>query len=222
MQDHALVVNADAATPATIGMFGNAFRGCCTCSTWAGVFVADAAENGQRLDFSDDAVLAMYRYSGWDGTDATDNGWSMVAAADCASRIGLVDTAGATHRSGPWMQINHTDIDEVMCALEYFGVLPTGVNLPKSAQNQEVWDTDGGGGDQEPGTWGGHSLGTVVLDRDGGYFRTWGGRKRFTRRFWNRYTDETIAKINPLLIKDGKTPRGFRLDQLVQAQGVLR
>jgi hypothetical protein len=211
--------------PDVIGQYGNDRLGDCTCATWAAIFLHDAAAHGDSIDFTTDAVLTMYEASGYNPADATtDNGWSLAAAATYAERIGIVDTTGVVRKSGPFLRINHVDLVEIQIARSEFGVLPVGVQLPLAAQNiSQPWDTDGSGGNQEPGSWGGHSLALLDYDHDGVIFRTWGRKQRATWRWWQRYVDEAICKVDPLWASgDRPAPAGFLLDDLVAAQSVLR
>ena len=166
----------------------------------------------------------MYRASGYDPEDkATDNGWSMEAAASHAQHTGLRDTTGVQHFAGPWMQIDHVDQLEVQIALDMFGPMPVGCSLPIAAQHQTTWDTDGSDGDQTPGGWGGHSLTLVGFDHLGVTLLTWGSRQRATWAWWARYVDEAIVAVDPLWCSDLETaPNGFALAELLAAQGVLR
>lgn len=209
--------------PASISLYGNDRLGDCTCATWAGLFKTAASANSNAIDFADAEVEKMYRAGGYDGTPATDNGWTLAGAAGYAQHTGLVDTAGTLHQAGPWMQIRYSDMTEVMIGANEFGPMPVGVALPIAAQHQDVWDTDGGGGDQTPNGWGGHSLTLVGYDHDGVTLLTWGARKRATWNWWNRYVDEAVVAVDPLWLANRDTaPNGFAIGDLVAALEVLR
>lgn len=214
---------ADTNSLDVIGLFGNNTQGCCTCATEAGVLIGDAAAKGQTIDFATAAVLNMYKASGWDGTPATDNGWTLADAANYMQHTGLPDTAGTIHKFGPWCQINYLDFEQVMLALDMFGSMPVGISLPTAFQDMsKPWDVvpDSQGG--TPGSWGGHSLTLVRADGRGMYLRTWGVRQFITREAWSKYVDEALIKIDPLWVSDTSlAPTGFDLNYLLSAQKVF-
>ena len=210
--------------PNRFSQWGNASVGDCTCATWACIFMKDAAAHGDSVDFTDGAVLAMYEASGYKPGDAsTDNGWSLADAANYAQKIGLVDTGGNVRMSGPWLRINHVDLVEVQIARFMCGALPIGLSLPLAAQNlADIWDTDGSDGKQAPGSWGGHSATLIDYDHNGVVIGTWGVEQFATWRWFQRYCDEAIAKIDPLWVSgDRETPAGFNLADCMSVIGAL-
>lgn len=210
--------------PAQIGLFGNNDLGDCCAATIAGKFITDAAQNGKTLDFATDEVVRFYGGSGYSGTSATDNGWTLAGAGYAAQHDGLTDTTGQKHLLGPSVQINCLNDVEVRTALLYLGSLRVGVNLPVSAQHQDVWDDTGGNtSEDQPGSWGGHSLLHVQRDETGGFFRTWGIRKRFTMSWWNRYVDETMGDIDPEWCSNTLlSPAGFNIADLLASMPQYR
>lgn len=230
LQAPPLAYQVDDHVPVVTGTRGNDRLGLCQSATHADVMKADASAQSLDIDFSDAEVLKMYEVVGGyvPGNPATDNGGSMQDAANYARRTGLVDLTGVRRFLGPWMQVDYSDITQIMIALHEMGSLPIGVALPHLAANQAIWDTDGSDGiagsasDQRPDSWGGHSLTLVEFDHDGGWFRTWGERKQFTWRWFQRYVDEAIAKIDPLWCADQKlAPSGFDLTDLIAAEGAF-
>ena len=207
------------------GMFGNNRVGNCTCATIAGQLVYDAAAHGESIDFGDDAVIKLYEGSGYKpGDSSTDNGWSMEAADSAAQHTGLVDTSGVVRKTGPSLQINYHDPIELQIALDMFGSVRIGAALPLSAQDtSNVWDTDGSGGNQEPGSWGGHSDLLVHFERGLWTFHTWGGPQDATDAWRDRYVDEAIVAVDPLWCSKARpAPDGFLIDDLIAAMAVLR
>jgi hypothetical protein len=90
---------------------------------------------------------------------------------------------------------NHT---EIMDAVTLFGNAYIGVQLPISAQNQQVWAVPAGGatGLGEAGSWGGHAVPIVAYDQRGVTVVTWGALKRVTWGFLNAYSDEAYAVLS--------------------------
>lgn len=105
-------------------------------------------------------------------------------------------------------------------AIALFADLDVGVQLPISAQTQDVWDVPEGQaltGDFEPGSWGGHDISVHAFDADGNLTCiTWGGPKKLTRRWLKAYCDEAYGLLWAAWIKgDGKSPSGFDLKALL-------
>ena len=95
------------------------------------------------------------------------------------------------------------------------GGLYLGVQLPQTAQSQDVWDWTGSlTGPARPGSWGGHAVDVVRYDADGVTVVTWGALKRVTWSFWDRYVDECYCIISTDFLAQGKAPNGFELAAL--------
>jgi len=121
--------------------------------------------------------------------------------------------------------INPSRTDAVKHGIHLFGGLYTGVQLPLSAQDQDVWDVPprGAFGDGKPGSWGGHAIYCVAYDKDGVTCVTWGALKRMTWRFWQTYMDEAYAVLTGAWIDNkGVSTSGFDLKTLEQHMQELR
>ena len=97
-------------------------------------------------------------------------------------------------------------------AVYYFGAVYIGVELPKTAEDQEIWDVVSLDGDGAPGSWGGHAVPIVAYDEQYFYVISWGTLMKVTPPFLAEYMSEGY----PLLSKDilgpnGKSPQGFDL-----------
>jgi hypothetical protein len=101
-------------------------------------------------------------------------------------------------------------------AIYLFGSVYGGVQLPTSAQNQEVWHvTNLGLGDSAPGSWGGHAIPLVGYDTHAIACITWGAPKWMTDGWWQTYGDEAYAVISEDWSPPaGLAPNSFNLDQL--------
>jgi hypothetical protein len=88
--------------------------------------------------------------------------------------------------------------DQVKDSVLLFGNCYLGVQLPLSAQNQDVWAVPPGGptGQGAPGSWGGHAIPIVAYDRRGVTVVTWGALKRATWQFLDIYCDEAYAVLS--------------------------
>lgn len=161
-----------------------------------------------------DAVIQSY-YSKWDGYVAgqpnTDNGGVELDV--------LTDWKSQTLNEIPiigFVSVDYTDPVQVQQAMWLFGGLYIGVELPISAQDQDVWDAVSGH-KGKPGSWGGHCVAVGKGTQDGvRTCVTWGAAKDMTKAFWDKYVDECYAALSPAWIDSAKTvaPNGFNLDQL--------
>ncbi len=116
---------------------------------------------------------------------------------------------------------NHQDIQD---AVYIFGNCYIGLQMPLSAQTQQVWTVPPGGttGQGAPGSWGGHAVPIVAYDARGLTCITWGALLRMTWEFWNAYCDEAYGLLSPDWVAAGKTPAGFDSQQLVTDMNELK
>jgi hypothetical protein len=146
-----------------------------------------------------------------DGQPSTDNGGvesDLLAEWKSGGILGtkIDDFVGVN----PQSQIQMRD------AIHYFGGAYLGVELPISAQDQDIWDVPAGGavGDGAPGSWGGHAIVAVVMDARYVGVITWGSLKLATIEWLSTYCSEAYAIISPDWIKNGMTPGGVPLTSL--------
>ena len=86
----------------------------------------------------------------------------------------------------------------IMDSVTLFGNAYIGVQLPLSAQNQQVLAVPPGGptGLGESGSWGGRAIPVVAYDQRGVTVVTWGALKRVTWAFLDAYSDEAYAVLS--------------------------
>jgi hypothetical protein len=105
--------------------------------------------------------------------------------------------------------------EHVRAALNLFGGVYVGLQLPLSAQGQRVWSVPPGGPqpgtNADPGSWGGHAVCAIAYDEHGLTVVTWGQLQRMTWNFWRAYTDEAFCLLNDCWIDPAKklAPSGF-------------
>jgi hypothetical protein len=109
---------------------------------------------------------------------------------------------------------------EVMQGIYRFGGVYIGLDLPLTAQSQQVWTVVGDGktGPSAPGSWGGHCVFCIAYDQPQGYIWciTWGQLIAMTVQFWNTYVDEAYALVSPDFIgANGLDPSGFDMATLL-------
>jgi hypothetical protein len=109
-----------------------------------------------------------------------------------------------------------TNLTEVRTAIDLFGGVYIGLNLPISAQTQEIWDNvdSGNGKDNVAGSWGGHAVFVPAYDTSSFTCITWGTLKKMTTDFWLTYCDEAHALLSPDWIAQTVPPGRFDLATL--------
>lgn len=121
------------------------------------------------------------------------------------------------------------DMEHVMQAVYLFGGLYIGLELPESAQEQEVWDVPKSSfwdrveaffsgsktPSSAPGSWGGHAVFVCGYDDNGLTCITWGKLKRMTWPFWHKYCDEAHALLSDAWLSQNPAT-GFDLESLTQ------
>jgi hypothetical protein len=104
--------------------------------------------------------------------------------------------------------------DTVRTAINSFGDLDIGVNLPNAWRDADIWDT-GSGRLYRPNSWGPHSVPLVGYDRQHVFAVSWGTVIPLTWAALTTFCDEAYALIDPDWIAgDSLTPSHFDLSQL--------
>lgn len=191
------------------GVMLNDQLGDCTiaaCAHAVQVWTANQSRPGERPTERtvSDALVESY-YSKWcgyvPGNPSTDTG---------AAIAGVLTTWQKEEFSGAildgFVDANPTNIEQVKQAVNIFGVVDAGVELPIAAQNQNVWDVSLGS-DSAPGSWGGHSVALAKYNATGPVFITWGALKQATWAWWRAYASEAKPLLSPLWMnREGKSP----------------
>lgn len=183
-------------------MLNNNF-GCCTIAgcghalqSWTGCTVPDA-------------VIISY-YEEWDGFDPddlnTDRGGNELDVLNKWRRFGF-----AGHQISGFAAVNPRNSTHVEQAIQMFGGIYTGIELPKTAQCQSIWDVaPTKGRDAYPGSWGGHCVWVLGYDQNYLTCVTWGKLLKMTWGFWNTYCSEAWA----ILSAEWTPPTGFDMPSL--------
>lgn len=191
-----------------IDILGNDLVGNCQIVAVLHVLQLAAAELGIPVPaFTAAQAIALYtKLTGYDGTPSTDNGAPMLDALNLLVREGLI--AG-------YVKIDHTDQELVRLALNVFGPIYVGAELPTSAQATGApWygsAADVLTGANLPGSWGGHAMAAYRADRTGPGFATWQVRQPANWLWWSDYTDEAYGLILKPWV-DGTHPAPNGLD----------
>jgi hypothetical protein len=156
---------------------------------------------GSEVTVPDPTILQYYEK--WDGYDpktpASDTGGAELDVLNCWRHQGF-----AGHRLRAFAAPDPQDTLHVRQAIALFGGLYAGLNMPASAQTQDVWDVDTSA-KGHPGSWGGHCVFIPDYGAKGLTCITWGVLKKMTWGFFGTYCDEAHALLSP----DFRPPAGF-------------
>jgi hypothetical protein len=186
-------------------MYLNDRLGDCTCASVAHGLMVFAAMIGVEITITEADIEHMYEHSGWKPTEseATDQGWTLEAAAEFEKTIGLRGTPGIEG----WAGVSPSDDEEQHVAMALFGGLSTGIECPKSTLEQFQ---EGKPFTVVPGSEiaGGHAIWKVtshvlasgLVQATGSFVRaseyvTWGGVAPADEAWDKTYVDEHIAFV---------------------------
>ena len=197
----------------TIRMYANDEIGDCTFAALGhatGLWTYDATKN--EFVFTDNQIIKGYSdVSGYNPvTGANDNGCNELDVLNYWRKTGV-----AGHKLLAYVALDITDHFQLMQAINLFGAIYTGFNVPQSAIDQnyagQTWDVVANDG----GIVGGHAVSIGEYDANGLTCFTWAMRQRMTWRFWDAYFEESYAIVTvDWLDANGKDPQGFDIDTL--------
>lgn len=191
------------------GVFLNDRLGCCTISAVGHAVQVMVMSNilpqakAGVIHPSDDIILRYYEQ--WDGYDpadpSTDRGGIELDVLNNWRKNGF-----AGYQLQSYVSINSRNTAHVMQAIEIFGGVYIGLELPSGWQNARVWDANMGA----PGSWGGHAVFCPDYNKDGISPITWGTVQPMTWNGFKEYCSECYA----LIVPDWVPPAGFDLSSL--------
>jgi hypothetical protein len=180
------------------GMMLNDQLGCCTIAglghaiqTW----VSNSSAPNADLNVTDAEILKGYEeFDNYNPQDpSTDRGGIELDVLTDFKKQGF---AGATLSS--FVSVNVKNLAEVRQAIDLFGGVYIGVELPLSAQGQATWDVVSPiSYANQAGSWGGHAVWVPKYDETSFTCITWGAPTPMTLAFWEAYVDEAYALLSP-------------------------
>jgi hypothetical protein len=193
------------------GMLLNDELGCCVCSdTGHGLMLRTSNSTKATVIPADADIRKLYEVFGYvPGEEDTDNGCNESDMCHYLVQNGFLEhKANATGRVEPL----HTD--NLKWCVELFGTCRLGVNLPKSAMDQnaagQVWEVKG-----DDTIIGGHDVPLVNYKGDRLFCVTWGGLQEMTIDWAKKYIDEAHSELfYDWIMEQGTSPGGFSLDNL--------
>lgn len=195
-------------------MYDNDRIGCCTCAGLGHAVQAwTTYGKGDTVTLPLSAVIGLYSaVSGYDPrTGANDKGAIEQNVLAYVQKYGI-----GGHKIRAFAQVNHKDLNEMKLALEFFGTVYVGFQVPQSAEIEfhanQVWDV-------RPGSpiVGGHAVDIQKWDADYIYCVTWGRLQAMTPEFWLSYGDEAWVIITDDWLNDkGLSPAGLNVVELLK------
>lgn len=146
------------------------------------------------------------------GDPSTDQGMNMLDYLKYWRKKGV-----GGHKILGFAAIDLTRRDQIMQAIQLFGNVYLGLQLPISAQGQNVWKVPPSGpfGDGSPGSWGGHCVPMMFAGQQSSVVVTWGATLHMTWDFLADYADEAYVVLSNDWIKaNGISPSKFNITQL--------
>lgn len=126
---------------------------------------------------------------------------------------GIVTPLDTSHIA--YAALNPKDVNQIKLSVQYFGGCYLGIELPLTAQTQDVWDVVSTDGDGAPGSWGGHCVIVVAYDPKLLTVVTWGQLMKVTPEFLQAYCSESWALISEDWLADsGVSPPGLNMGAL--------
>lgn len=196
------------------GMMINDRLGDCTIAGVAHAIQVWTQAQGSIVTLADDVILSYYE--SWDGYVPTDPDTDQ-GGVELDVLKNWKNSGFSGHKISSFTSVNPKNEDECKQALNLFGGLYIGIELPLTAQNQDVWDVvpDPGDGSADAGSWGGHCVFAVAYDANGVTVITWGQLKKMTWAWWLKYCSEAYAIISlDWFNSSGIDPTGFNQTQL--------
>lgn len=210
------------ATHGDMKMFLNDELGDCVPADTCHALMVRTAAVGAMLRPTNADALKMYEVVGGyvPGNPSTDNGCNegeMCAYMMNHGLLGHKSVATAPVVAG---QLTNSLIDNVKWAVELFGPIRLGVNLPASAETQfdarKPWTTSG-----NLSIVGGHDVLLTRYNANFAYVMTWGQLWPATWQWLEMFVEEAHMELFPDLIKGKTTPDGFNLSTMTNELKIL-
>lgn len=206
-------------TSSTWGLMLNDNLGDCTCAAIGHAIQCWTANESHESTPTDAMILAAYEGScGYKpGDPSTDQGGVEIDVLNWW-RNHPVDG----HKIDAYMALEPHNHSHVKAAIDLFGLVYVGAELPISAQTQNIWSVTSGY-ESAPNSWGGHAF--ICIDYSPNYVTcvTWGQLKKMTWSWFDRYIVESYALLAQawVLKVGGDSPSGFNYSTLKNDLDIL-
>lgn len=202
-------------------MYSNDRIGCCTIATVAHLTQAWTSMQGHEYEMPEDDVIAAYRaVSGYDGTPQTDLGANMLDAMNYVRQVGI-----GGRKIHSFVAVDPKNRWEMEIAINLFGGVAIGADLPMAAKSQHVWEVAPANEwttDYRSGSWGGHAMACVGYNHRSVTLVTWGQVKIASWSWLLSYTAESYAILSEDWVSATRlAPNGFDLEALSRSLTAL-
>ena len=192
-------------------MLGNNSVGNCTCASLAHCEMLWTSQSTVELVPTTQQVLDLYSaITGYNPQDPnSDQGANVLDVLNYWRNTGFLN-----HKIQAYVQINPRNTAHVKAAVDLFGAVYTGIQVPSRAQDQfsngQPWD------DINPDEIeGGHAIPLVAYDPNYITCVTWGAKQKISYPWLAKYMDECYAVLSTdWIAANGSAPSGFNLGQL--------
>jgi hypothetical protein len=204
------------------GMMLNDQLGCCTCATAGHMIQGWTVNDSIMKSIPDIDILEAYKnISGYNGSPSTDQGAYVLDVLKYWRKYGI-----GGHKIDVFVEIDPTDLQMIKTAIYLFGAVYYGIELPRSFENQKVWDVPwyGARWNGRKGSAGGHAVSCHGYNENFTLI-TWGKLQQMTSRFATTYASEAYAvlSIEDWTGIDRKAPNMFDVETLMEdLKGVAR
>jgi hypothetical protein len=189
------------------GEFLNDQLGDCTIAGCCHAIQVCSLAAGGEITLPDSDALHYYeKWCGYvNGDPSTDNGGVEINILNNWRKYSF-----AQHALDGYASANFKDHTEIQQAVTLLGGTYIGLELPLTAQRQDVWDVvPEWTSDAQPGSWGGHCVWVAAYDADTLTCITWGENLQMTWAFWDAYVSEAYALALNIWFEKGPAPSGF-------------
>lgn len=198
------------------GMFANDTIGDCTCADCGHQLMVWTANTGGIVKPTDQDIINLYSaITGYNPNDPNnDQGAAIEDVCAYMKTTGLLG-----HKLDNYAACDPANIDSVRWAVQLFGTVKIGINLPDSAEDQfeasKPWDVVAGAKIE-----GGHDVCIVkYVGLSTGqplwYVVTWGKLQPMTQAFFAKYCDQVDVPLSADWVRQNNTaPSGFDLQAL--------
>lgn len=198
----------------SFGMMLNDRLGDCTCAALYHARQIWTANTGAEDTQPDSSVLSLYESAcGYNPDDSsTDQGGNEQSILSGLLKTGMPLANGATDKILAYFEVDSRNIEDVKTVINQCGVAYIGFNVPEGIDENPgaLWDNV----DPNSNIEGGHAVILTGYDDVGPDVVSWGARYKMTWAFFQQWTDEAYAIVDPTWVKDGKTPLGLTPEQL--------
>lgn len=172
-------------------MLGNDTVGDCTCAGALHLFMTWLYNNQKFTVFTTQQALDLYSaITGYNQTTGeNDNGASLSDVMEY-----LYNTGFNNDKIAGFVEVDYTNISEIEQAIDLFGGIYIGVQLPDGFDaNADLWDVTG-----DPNPQQGHCVIVNAYDDNAKLFTivSWGRTYQVTFNWFNAYCDEAMAVLS--------------------------